>query len=52
MSITSQLIIVFLLIVSAIFYFINRGQNNNRRNCDENCSQCDLYKHCKTKTEI
>lgn len=50
MSITLQLIIVFLLIVSAIFYFINRGRNNkNDDNCDENCSQCDLYKHCKSK---
>ena len=46
MSITLQLIIVFLLIVSAIIYFINRKNDDN---CDENCSQCDLYKHCKSK---
>ncbi len=50
MSVTSQLFIVFLLIASAIIYFINRGQGNkNNTDCDKNCSQCNLYKHCKTK---
>lgn len=50
MSVKTQLIIVFLLIVSAIIYFIHRGRNkNNNDKCDENCSQCDLYKHCKSK---
>ena len=50
MSITLQLIIVILLIILAIIYFINRGRKNkNDDYCDENCSQCDLYKYCKSK---
>ena len=50
MSFTLQLIIVILLISLAIFYFINRGRKNgNDDKCDENCSQCDLYKYCKSK---
>lgn len=50
MGITTQLIIVFLLIIAAIFYFINRGRNDkSNTNCNDKCSQCDLFNHCKVK---
>ena len=45
-----QLIIVFSIIGLAIIYFIRRGKNNkNNTNCNENCTGCYLYEHCKLK---
>ena len=50
MNTTIQLVIVFLLIISAIIYFVDKCSNNkNNHECDKKCSQCDLYKHCKSK---
>ena len=50
MNITLQYVTIALLIVIAILYFIRKVRNNKKNiNCDENCSQCDLYKHCNSK---
>lgn len=50
MNIILQYVIIALLIIVAIIYFIKKGKNGNANlNCDENCSQCDLYKHCNSK---
>ncbi len=50
MNIILQYVIIALLIIVAIIYFIKKGKNGEGNlNCDEKCSQCDLYKHCKSK---
>ncbi len=49
MNITLQYVIIALLIVIAIIYFIRRKVDKENINCDEKCTQCDLYKHCKSK---
>ena len=44
-----QLAIVIFLVVVAIFYFIQRSRRQNKPKCDDICSKCDIYNHCKRK---
>lgn len=47
MSVVAQLIIVFIIVIIAIIYIIWRSYKQNNGCCDNKCSKCDLYKHCK-----
>lgn len=51
MIIEAQLLIIIIILIIAVVYFVKRAKHSKNDKCVDNCSQCDLLKHCSDKRD-